>query len=91
MRQNMRAILVACLFATVVFLPGLSNAHGIQGAHSEGYVADVLVVDLHCEEENQTCVSRPSHLIEYYGADWCEECPAVEDQCEMSPMIPQSF
>ena len=80
MRQNMRAILVACLFATVVFLPGISDAHGIQGAHSEGYVADVLVIDLNCEEENQTCVSRPSHIIEYYGADWCEECPAVEDQ-----------
>ena len=60
-------------------MPGIS-IHGIQGAHSEGYVADVLVIDLNCEEENQTCVSRPSHLIEYYGADWWKECPAVEDQ-----------
>jgi len=75
----MRAILVACLFATVAFLPGFSDAHGIPGAHSEGYIADVLVVDLNCEE-NQTCVSRPSNIVEYYGADWCEECPAVESQ-----------
>tara|TARA_B100000405_G_scaffold284377_1_gene230516 strand:- start:366 stop:1208 length:843 start_codon:yes stop_codon:yes gene_type:complete len=75
----MRAILVACLFATVAFLPGFSDAHGIPGAHSEGYIADVLVVDLNCEE-NHTCVSRPSNIVEYYGADWCEECPAVEDQ-----------
>ena len=75
----MRAILVACLFATVVFLPGFSDAHGIPGAHSEGYIADVLVVDLNCEE-NHTCVSRPSNIVEYYGADWCEECPAVESQ-----------
>jgi len=75
----MRAILVACLFATVAFLPGFSDAHGIPGAHSEGYIADVLVVDLNCEE-NHTCVSRPSNIVEYYGADWCEECPAVESQ-----------
>ncbi len=79
MRCDMRAILVACLFATVAFLPGFSDAHGIPGAHSEGYIADVLVVDLNCEE-NHTCVSRPSNIVEYYGADWCEECPAVEDQ-----------
>ena len=46
MRCDMRAILVACLFATVAFLPGFSDAHGIPGAHSEGYIADVLVVDL---------------------------------------------
>ena len=75
----MRPIIVACLFATVAFLPGLASSHGIQGAHSEGYVADVIVVDLNCDE-NQTCVSRPSHIVEYFGADWCDECPRVEEQ-----------
>ena len=75
----MRAFLVACMFATIAFLPGLGNAHGIEGAHSEGYIADVIVIDLECEE-NQTCVSRPSNIVEYFGADWCEECPEVEAQ-----------
>ena len=84
---NMRAILVASLFATVLFLPGIASSHGIQGAHSEGYVADVLVVDLNCDE-NQTCVSRPHHLVEYFGADWCDECPKVEEQ--LSNMTDQS-
>ncbi len=75
----MRAILVACLFATIVFLPPLGDAHGIEGAHSEGYIADVIVIDMECEE-NQTCISRPSNVVEYFGADWCDECPEVEAQ-----------
>ena len=79
LHDNMRAVLLAGLFASLVLLPGLASSHGIQGAHSEGYVADVIVVDLNCEE-NQTCVSRPSHIVEYFGADWCDECPKVEEQ-----------
>ena len=79
LRDNMRAILVAGLFATLLFMPGIASSHGILGAHSEGYVADVIVVDLNCDE-NETCVSRPSHIVEYYGADWCDECPKVEAQ-----------
>lgn len=75
----MRAILVACLFATIAFLPPLGGAHGIEGAHSEGYIADVIVIDMECEE-NQTCISRPSNVVEYFGADWCDECPEVEAQ-----------
>ena len=79
LHDNMRAVLLAGLFASLMLLPGLASSHGIQGAHSEGYVADVIVVDLNCEE-NQTCVSRPSHIVEYFGADWCDECPKVEEQ-----------
>ena len=79
LHDNMRAVLLAGLFVSIVLLPGLASSHGIQGAHSEGYVADVIVVDLNCEE-NQTCVSRPSHIVEYFGADWCDECPKVEEQ-----------
>ena len=79
LHDNMRAVLLAGLFVSLVLLPGLASSHGIQGAHSEGYVADVIVVDLNCEE-NQTCASRPSHIVEYFGADWCDECPKVEEQ-----------
>lgn len=79
LRGNMRAAFLAGLFASLMLLPGLASSHGIQGAHSEGYVADVVVIDLNCDE-NQTCVSRPSHIVEYFGADWCDECPKVEEQ-----------
>ena len=77
----MRAIFLASLLSMIVFLPPIVNSHGIPGAHSEGYIADVLVVDLNCDD-NQTCVHRPSHIVGYYGADWCEECPEVEGQLE---------
>jgi hypothetical protein len=56
-----------------------AGAHGSGEVHSEGYIVDVIVIDLQCEE-NQTCVSRPSNLVEYFGADWCTECPEVEEQ-----------
>ena len=72
---------MASLLLMIAILPCTVSSHGIQGAHSEGYIADVIVVDLNCEE-NQTCVHRPSHIIGYYGADWCEECPEVEAQLE---------
>ncbi|MFL2982361.1 MAG: hypothetical protein ACJZ4V_05525 [Candidatus Poseidoniaceae archaeon] len=72
---------MASLLVMIAILPCTVSSHGIQGAHSEGYIADVIVVDLNCEE-NQTCVHRPSHIIGYYGADWCEECPEVEAQLE---------
>ena len=75
----MRAIALACLIGTVMVFSGITGAHGIGSPHSEGYIIDVIVVDLDCEE-NLTCVSRPSNIIEYFGADWCTECPEVEDQ-----------
>lgn len=75
----MRATLLASLFVMIAFLPAITTSHGIPGAHSEGYVADVIVVDLNCEE-NQTCVNRPDHMVGYYGADSCEHCPEVEAQ-----------
>ena len=79
LRQTMRATLLVSLFVMIAFLPALTTSHGIPGAHSEGYVADVIVVDLNCEE-NQTCVHRPDHMVGYYGADSCEHCPEVEAQ-----------
>ena len=75
----MRAALFSRLVCKSHAFTRLASSHGIQGAHSEGYVADVVVIDLNCEE-NQTCVSRPSHIVEYFGADWCDECPKVEEQ-----------
>ena len=77
MRQTMRAIALACLIGTVMVFSGVTDAHGIGNIHSEGYIVDVIVVDLDCEE-NLTCVSRPSNIIEYFGADWCEPCKVLD-------------
>ena len=83
MRRTMRASILTCLFTIILFSTAFSSAHGIEGAHSEGYIVDVIVVDLECDE-NETCVSRPNNIVEYYGADWCLECPEVEEQLNKS-------
>ena len=75
----MRSALLACLFGAITIFSGFAGAHGQEDVHSEGYIVDVIVIDLQCEE-NQTCVSRPSNIVEYFGADWCTECPEVETQ-----------
>ena len=79
MRCMMRSALLACLFGAITIFSGFAGAHGQEDVHSEGYIVDVIVIDLQCEE-NQTCVSRPSNIVEYFGADWCTECPEVETQ-----------
>ncbi len=39
---------------------------------------DVYYLDLPCDI-NSTCeVSKPAHLVEYFGADWCEPCESLE-------------
>jgi hypothetical protein len=79
MRCMMRSAFLACLFGAITVFSGFAGAHGSGEVHSEGYIVDVIVIDLQCEE-NQTCVSRPSNIVEYFGADWCTECPEVEAQ-----------
>ena len=79
----MRASTITCLLGIILIFPSLAGAHGIEGMHSQGYIVDVIVVDLECDE-NQTCVSRPSNIVEYFGADWCTECPEVEEQLHES-------
>ena len=68
MRCMMRSALLACLFGAITIFSGFAGAHGQEDVHSEGYIVDVIVIDLQCEE-NQTCVSRPSNIVEYFGAD----------------------
>ena len=79
----MRTSTLTCLLAIILIFPVFSGAHGLEGAHSEGYIVDVIVVDLECDE-NQTCVSRPNNVVEYFGADWCTECPEVEEELNKS-------
>lgn len=79
MRCMMRSTFLACLFGAITVFSGFAGAHGLEENHSDGYIVDVIVIDLQCEE-NQTCVSRPSNIVEYFGADWCTECPEVEMQ-----------
>ena len=61
----------------MVILPIKSSAE-YSAKESQSGIDDVFFLDLPCGL-NSTCeVSRPIHLIEYFGADWCEPCESLE-------------
>lgn len=72
----MRGSILLCL----LFLAPLCNGVSANVV-DEGELHDVLIIDLACIEENVSCTGwRPAHLVEYFGADWCEPCESVETQ-----------
>jgi len=74
----MRGAILLCF----LFLAPLCHSVSANVA-DEGILHDVLIIDLTCIEENTSCAGwRPAHLVEYFGADWCEPCEAVETQLD---------
>ena len=73
--------LVIIVALTALISPDISSAEDpSQQSHSDTQsgLMDVYFLDLPCDI-NSTCeVSRPAHLVEYFGADWCEPCESLE-------------
>ena len=69
--------MVLIVITLMLMLP-ITSSSGHSAEESQITVDDVFYVDLPCDE-NSTCeVSRPIHLVEYFGADWCEPCEYLE-------------
>ena len=69
--------MVLFVVSFMVILPIKSSAE-YSAKESQSGIDDVFFLDLPCGL-NSTCeVSRPIHLIEYFGADWCEPCESLE-------------
>lgn len=69
--------MVLFVVSFMVILPITSSAE-YSAKESQSGIDDVFFLDLPCDL-NSTCeVSRPIHLIEYFGADWCEPCKSLE-------------
>ena len=47
---------------------------------SSGALLDVMVLPSSCMSNESCEAHRPSHLIEYFSADWCEPCEQVSEQ-----------
>ncbi len=77
----MQGRIVAIMLAVTLFSPMIVAVQGEDEISTHGSLIDVVVIDLSCEE-NQTCVNRPNNFIEYFGADWCTNCPEVEEILE---------
>lgn len=43
---------------------------------------DVVIFDSACLETTPCTGDRIEHLVEYYGADWCEPCELIEHEIE---------
>lgn len=78
----MRIQLLLSVIIITSMIPSSTDAHGGQyGEHADGYIIDVLIIDLSCQENNTSCTGwKPYNLIEYFGSDNCEPCTPVEEQ-----------
>jgi len=46
----------------------------------EGDIIAVQYIDYSCYQQSLDCeASESEHIVEYFGADWCEPCQIVED------------
>ena len=83
-RSNSRIIqsicavfLVLCIMATPSMNAQSSEADLLNSEMNNAGI-DVMVVDLNCANSTDCQPYRPSHIVEYYGADWCEPCKPLE-------------
>ena len=51
-------------------------------SEKNGATLDVLVIDGECLVQSDCEPFRPSHLVEYFGADWCEPCKVLDQDLE---------
>mgnify|MGYP002841552106 CR=1 FL=1 len=72
------------LFVALVVVVSLLPVSDVQAEDTtqSGATLDVAVLTAACLE-NSTCeAQRPTHLVEYFSADWCEPCLQVSDQLQ---------
>ena len=43
---------------------------------------DAIIFDSSCLNSTSCVGERVEHLVEYYGADWCEPCELIEEEIE---------
>ncbi len=75
-------LIVLSAVALSVLLSGTASPSQANTAAQEGAVGvlyDVRIVPASCLLGDECVIEQPSHLVEYYAADWCEPCDAVAD------------
>jgi hypothetical protein len=51
-----------------------------EGDLDDGDILAVQYIDYSCYQQSLDCeASESEHIVEYFGADWCEPCQLVED------------
>ena len=78
-RKLLYCVLIVVLL-TIISPFATSTEDAVQQPQSgaQNGTLDVYILDLPCDV-NSTCdISSPTHLVEYFGADWCEPCESIE-------------
>ncbi len=70
-------LLVLCTTTTRSIIAQSSETDLLNPETNSGGI-DVMVVDLTCANSTICQPYRPNHIVEYYGADWCEPCESLE-------------
>lgn len=73
---------VPFLLATLMILP-VTPAHGFQDdteTNLPGTLLDVRIFSADCLTNSSCVLHQPTHLLEYFSADWCEPCEQVSQQ-----------
>ena len=69
--------MVLIVVSFMVILPIASSVEN-STEESKSVNTDVFFLALTCDVNSPCEVSRPIHLVEYFGADWCEPCESLE-------------
>jgi len=72
-------------FWAAIFLllsTSITNTSSENGVESDdGAIIAVQYIDYSCYQQTLDCeASESEHIVEYFGADWCEPCHLVEDE-----------
>ena len=74
---------VACMAMLIPTAPStlaLQDGETGEDLDEYGQLYDVRIITAECLE-NATCEpTKPTHLVEYFSADWCEPCHEVSNQ-----------
>lgn len=79
-RNMPSAVNTAFAIALILFFPTVAVS-GQSADRNSGAVLDVMMFDATCLNQTECELVRPTHLVEYFAADWCEPC------YEVSPLV----
>ena len=75
---------LSALALGMLVLAGVAPAQASDQAQDaeQGALYDVRLVPATCLLGGECNITQPTHLVEYYGADWCEPCEPVADELQ---------
>jgi thiol-disulfide isomerase/thioredoxin len=77
-----RAALVVITLLLASSAPAIVAGQATEGEDLYAQRLDVRVVPASCVTSENCTITQPTHLVEYFSADWCEPCEQVTQQLE---------